>query len=289
MLLYFPTLEINPKDVFGSWKLFLDRFTVAVRFEICNRGTKKVTIESVERDVNVFNEEMKLCALLKAISNEGFQALQAQGIDLSSEDLTYDQVLKALKNAYEREESLNVKLWNFNSACQQSSEDCRDYVRRVEHLSRTTGIFKSTDSSFSPENKTCANKELERIRKTLAQVIAVNGLKDLTLRRELMAKDDLDWDSLCRILSWRGTAAETDKKLEQPNSQVQDPITQKVAYSHSDKRQPDSRDTNSRRCFECGCYSHTYLNCPDIVCYECKGKGHISRECPHSSRNHQKN
>ena len=75
----FPTLEIDPKDVFCSWKLFLDMFTVAVRFEICNRGTKKETTGSVEAEVNVFNEEMKLCALLKAISNEGFQPLQAQG------------------------------------------------------------------------------------------------------------------------------------------------------------------------------------------------------------------
>ena len=240
----FPTLEINPKDVCGSWKLFLDRFTVAVRFEICNRGTKTVTVSSQETEVNVFNDEMKLCALLKAISSEGFQALQAQGIDIASEELTYAQVLQALKSTYEREESLNVKLWNFNSARQQTGEDCRDYIRRVEHLSRTTGIFKSTDSSFAPDIKAGANKELDRIWKTLAQVIAVNGLQDCTLRRELMAKDDLDWDSLCRILSWRGT----DKKLEQPNSQVPDPIEQKVAYSHSDRHQPDSCDTNSRRC-----------------------------------------
>ena len=142
----FPTLEINPKDVCGSWKLFLDRFTVAVRFEICNSGTKTVTVSSQETEVNVFNDEMKLCALLKAISSEGFQALQAQGIDIASEELTYAQVLQVLKSTYEREESLNVKLWNFNSARQQTGEDCRDYIRRVEYLSRTTGIFKTTDS-----------------------------------------------------------------------------------------------------------------------------------------------
>ena len=305
----FPTLEINPKDVFGSWKLFLDRFTVAVRFEICNRGTKKVTIESVERDVNVFNEEMKLCALLKAISNEGFQALQAQGIDLSSEDLTYDQVLKALKNAYEREESLNVKLWNFNSACQQSSEDCRDYVRRVEHLSRTTGIFKSTVDTFSANEKKCANQELERIRKTLAQIIVVNGLQDLKLRRELMAKNDLDWESLCSILSCRGTAAESDQKLERTSIIVPAvPIKQEVAearydskYSHRDSRSRDrhdsrdrksnsrndsrgrSRDRRDRSKSKDKDGRKTQASSGLNHCYQCSDPHHRIRNCPHAT------
>ena len=78
----FPTLKINPKDVCGSWKLFLDRFTVAVRFEDCNRGTKTVTVSSQETEVNVFNDEMKLCALLKGISSEGFQAYRLKELIL---------------------------------------------------------------------------------------------------------------------------------------------------------------------------------------------------------------
>ena len=64
----FPTLRIDPKDVPGSWKRFLQKFNVAVRFEVCNRGMKKVVINDVEQDVNVFDDELKLCALLKAVS-----------------------------------------------------------------------------------------------------------------------------------------------------------------------------------------------------------------------------
>ena len=37
-----------------------------------NRGMKKVVINDVEQDVNVFDDKLKLCALLKAVSNEGF-------------------------------------------------------------------------------------------------------------------------------------------------------------------------------------------------------------------------
>ena len=148
----FPTLRIDPKDVYGSWKLFVDRFSVAVRYEVCNKGTRTVGTGNQAQEVNIFNDEMKLCALLKAVSDEGFQALQAQGIDINSPELTYDQVMQALRNTYEREESLNVKLWNFSSARQQTGEDSRDYLRRVEHLSRTTGIFKACATDLDDVN-----------------------------------------------------------------------------------------------------------------------------------------
>ena len=212
----FPTLRIDPKDVSGSWKRFLEKFNVAVRFEVCNRGMKKVVINDVEQDVNVFDDELKLCALLKAVSNEGFEVLHAQGIDIHSEELNYDQVLQALKNAYAREESLNVKLWNFNSARQQSGEDSRDFLRRVEHLSRTTGIFQASTTGLDDGQNTAVNNELERIRQTMAQVVVVNGLKDLQLRLELMAMHDLNWEKLCRILSSRSSAAESEVKLDLP-------------------------------------------------------------------------
>ena len=38
----FPTLKIDPKDVFGSWKDFIDRFTVAINYQVKNKG--KITV-----------------------------------------------------------------------------------------------------------------------------------------------------------------------------------------------------------------------------------------------------
>ena len=246
----FPTLRIDPKDVYGSWKMFIDRFTVAVRYSVKNKGTKRTTVGSQEREVPVFDDEMKLCALLNAVSNEGFHVLEAQGIDIESPELTYAQALQALKNTYEREESLNVKLSNFCSARQQTGEDSRDYLRRVEHLSRTTGIFKAFATGLNPQQTTAANTECERIRKTMAQVTVVNGLQDLKLRRELMAKHDLDWESLTTILSCRGTATESELKLERPTPQAlrpNIPIKQEVAEARfDDHRRNDSRSRYDR-------------------------------------------
>ena len=52
--------------------------------------------------------DLKLCALLKAVSNEGFEVLYAREIDIHSEELNYEQVLQALKNVYAREDLLNT-------------------------------------------------------------------------------------------------------------------------------------------------------------------------------------
>ena len=89
----FPTLKIDPKDVFGSWKNFIDRFTVAIKYQFKNKGKITVGTGEIATQQNVFDDEMKLYALLRAVSSEGFQVLQAQGIDTNSEDLTYEQVL----------------------------------------------------------------------------------------------------------------------------------------------------------------------------------------------------
>ena len=254
----FPTLKIDPKDVFGSWKNFIDRFTVAIKYQVKNKGKITVGTGETATQQNVFDDEMKLYALLRAVSSEGFQVLQAQGIDINSEDLTYEQVLKALKNTYEREESLNVKLWNFSSARQQTGEDSRDYLRRVEHLSRTTGIFKADETGLDVGKTEAANRELERVRQTMAQVFVVNGLKDLKLRRELMAKHDLTWDILCSIVANRGTAAESDEKLERPAPQVAKPsvaIKQEVAEARFENYRRDGSRSRYDRFYDSRDYS----------------------------------
>ena len=66
--------------------------------------------------------------------------------------------------------------------------------------------------------------QLEQVRESLAQVIIVNGLRALKLRRELMAKHDLDWDKIVQDLQCHGTAEESVRKvrfLRQPPVQIE--------------------------------------------------------------------
>ena len=47
--------------------MFLNQFTIATMSAICNRGKKKFTVSNTDSQITVFDDEMKLCALLNAI------------------------------------------------------------------------------------------------------------------------------------------------------------------------------------------------------------------------------
>ena len=57
-----------------------------------------VGMDDTPTQQNVYDDEMKLHALSTTVSSEGFQVPQAQRIDDNIKDLTYEQLLKALKN-----------------------------------------------------------------------------------------------------------------------------------------------------------------------------------------------
>ena len=52
----------------------------------------------------------------------------------------------------------------------------------------------------------------------------VNDLRDTKLRRELMAKGNLTWNLLCKILTARGSAEESSLKLDRPVNQQESSI-----------------------------------------------------------------
>ena len=246
----FPKLEINPRDVHGSWKSFLSRFSLALKYQVIAAGTKKVDTTNVP----LFTEDMKVLALLNSVGDEGLRVLESQGIQFDAADLQYGDVIDALKNHYGREESLNIRVHKFVHAQQLSSEDSRDYLRRVEHLSRSISVFKCDDHELNitdGDQKKAANQLGDKIREVLALTAVVNGLRDTKLRRELMAKENLTWNLLCKILTARGSAEDSSAKLDRTISQKDslippENIKQEVAssrFGNSNLRSHrDSRD-----------------------------------------------
>ena len=57
----------------------------------------RLLLSNTDTRVNVFDDEMQLCTLLNAFGSEGLKVLLAQGLHVSSAEVTLDQVLEALK------------------------------------------------------------------------------------------------------------------------------------------------------------------------------------------------
>ena len=206
---YFPKLVIDSNDVFGSWDTFIKQFDIEIQFRAKSLGTKTIKDEDGEEQVvEVFNDDMKCLALFRAIGIEGMNIIEAAGYSVRNNSLTYEEALTILQNHYGREESIHVKTRNFVCVTQNASEDDRDYLKRVEQLSRNLNYFKHATRE--------THAALQAARQSMSLVIAVNGLRDTDLRKELMAKETLTWEQLSNTLTSRSTAKESAAKLELP-------------------------------------------------------------------------
>ena len=93
-------------------------------------------------------------------------------------------------------------------------------LRRVEHLFRRISVFKCGDHADlgitnAGQIINAANKlgDTGRLREFLSMTAVVNGICDAKLRKEMMAKENLQWDQLCKIISTHGTADDSNAKL----------------------------------------------------------------------------
>jgi len=185
----FPKLKVVDSDVSGSWRKFKEEFLLAMEFKVLELG------------VRVFGDRAQVLALLTAIGQEGRDTLKSVGFDMARGNL--EDAWELLCNHYDREENIFVRTQKFVSVTQLTGENDRDYLLRVERLSR--------DVEFGPAQAT---------RKRFALVIAVNGLRDSSVRKELMSKSNLDWDTLSRILRTRETAREAAATLSGNDNRV---------------------------------------------------------------------
>ena len=139
----FPMLDIEENDIYGSWKKWSAEFKLVLGLKKLEMGFDTITFSSDdEPPVVTTRKEARFCAqsrlwtLSRCIGQESREAVSTLGLDLSSDELTYEEVWAKLKDHYERDESEYVKVDKFVSCRQVSAESDRDYLLRCERLGR---------------------------------------------------------------------------------------------------------------------------------------------------------
>ena len=189
----FPKLTLNQSDIGGSFRSWLTQFRIAVELTELNMGVDR-------NNQNRFAGRTKLLALLSAIGSEGGETLQSLGFDLASADNdAFDDALGLLRTHYVQEDSFYVKTMKFVTVSQACGETERDYLLRVEKLSRTMG--------FGANNN--------ELRQRFAVALAVNGLRESAVRKEMMEQGDLNWDQLSARLRARQMARESESVVSE--------------------------------------------------------------------------
>lgn len=311
----FPVLEINNDDVSGSFNDWKSSFDMVVEMYNHTLGTEQVNNVAV----NVFRGRCKLIALFHALGNSGRALCRSFGLELSTPDITYEQVMTRLNTHYNIEESRFVKLLKLKTVSQALGERDNEYLARVELYSRANANF------FNGE----AN------RADYATVTAVVGLRDHEARKHLMSQATLTWVEL-------GTYLRSKEMVKQSNEyaaitspevkQEEDAISAneyysyvnrvstsggktsqkgKQSYSYSEnsgsrsnnkekssknwrqtvrrsdtppRQRSDSPNKENVQCYNCNLTGHIMRRCPKVKCYVCRKLGHTSRDCPRRSR-----
>lgn len=205
----FPVLSVRADDISGSFKEWLDEFELSVKFKTLELGYELVEVpgEPEKKKKYKFDDETKILALLKCVGGEGRRILKLSGL-VNLDDIgknKYADLIETLKKHYCRSESLFIRIQQFVTVRQSAGEDYASYLLRVETLSRSIELFESDD----PQLKTFGQK----VRTDLALVLAVNGLRDRILCRELIAAQNLTWEYLGKILRSRVAAEASVSKL----------------------------------------------------------------------------
>ena len=128
-----------------------------------------------EVKINRFTNRIKFLALLKSVGREDQQVLASVEFRSTAADSTYNGALTLLDGHFNREESLFVKTQTFCAVRQAAGEEYRNYLVRVEGLSR--------DCDFGSSENAEADEILSTTRQRFCLNLSVIGLRDSELHK----------------------------------------------------------------------------------------------------------
>ncbi|XP_067933484.1 uncharacterized protein DDB_G0287625-like [Watersipora subatra] len=305
-----------PKLVFsehgdGSWERFIEEMNLCIESAVERRGYKG---EGGNRRL-IMRGRAKLRPLLRAIGHSGREVLRGAGFNVDGINSTYEGAVEVLQDYYDRQESMFVKGHKFLTARQALGESDREYLQRVESLSRYAEVTNNND----------------RVR--FALIVAVNGLRDREVSRDLMKNANLTWVMLNEALRAREIANHSDRfvRADSRGCDLKSEIKKKVgrvsecdsraqyrsngkdgSYDSVGRPSPRGNPRSSRRYYgseehdtsEYGTRGWEYNKdsrkyrdnsrerhvsryransregSEDRVCYNCRHSGHEMRSCP---------
>ena len=86
-------------DVFGSWRSFLSKFFLALKYQVIAAGKTTNNDGTDNTTTDNFTEDMKVLSSLNSVGDEGLGVLVSQGVEVEG-DLTYDAILNAFKKSH---------------------------------------------------------------------------------------------------------------------------------------------------------------------------------------------
>ena len=212
------------------------------RFELATIGAVW-TIET-ETDAKATETEFrKGAALLNAIGKEGLGIFDRW--DIETNDIRYADITKRYREHFSKKQNVIISRHRFMSMTQHQGEEISKFIDRVSEQSKMCEL----------ECIKCAVKD------SFVLQIVVKGMLDDHLRELLLITENLDLDILRIKCEQYESAKHTGKAMGNTASGG-------AGYAEIDAIDLQRNDRTRPQADS------------EVKCYNCEGRGHISRDCP---------
>ena len=239
---------------------------------------------------NSVHNNKKVAVMLTLLGSHVYSVLRDLCSPESPCDKNFDDLIEVLSNHYAPTRNIIAERFKFNRCRQGPTQSVNEYVAQLKKLANTCKYYTFLD---------------EMLRDKL-----IEGIRDVTLQRELLKKDDLTFKSALEIAQQHELTAKTSAEIqkatetgERCGTTAQSIDRVGVASRRGNKTTAQSRDrgkptlqqygnnSNNKKCYRCNGTSHLASKCKykSYECNNCKRIGHLSKACRSAKINYNEN
>lgn len=228
-------------------------------------------------------EEKKTSTFISIAGEAMYDILKKLTLPVKPSELSYNELLKKLRNHFKPLNNKRAERYKFNKAVQEQGETISEFIIRLKSLSQTClfGDFLDNENGES-----VGNYKLKILDESLTDRFIV-GLVNEKIKSHLLGDDKLTFEECC-AKALRMEMIQIESKSLQPmsikaikkNSFPKSQSKSNFQNNNFDNSKRFNRDNKSSQCRRCGRY-HNEQTCPaqKWKCYTCNKFGHISTMC----------
>lgn len=210
--------------------------------------------------------EKRRAILLSAIGAETYSLLRNLVAPQKPSDISYTDLVSALKNHYQPTCSVTVERYKFHTRSKKPSESVPEFVSELKKLADKCAFGETLNDMLK-----------DRL---------VAGINDEKIQKRLLVEPELTFEKAYNISVSQELASKDVHVLHSPHFVTSNSSVHKISSASknmqfSKQNSKPSKDSSSKKCFRCNDTSHLAPKCRFInaKCRFCGKIGHIERAC----------
>lgn len=208
---------------------------------------------------SVEEETLKRARLITAIGDDCYQLLRNLLSPRKPKDVSFDDMIKALRNHFNPKPKIVVERFNFHSRTQHEGESVSDFLASLRKLAATCGFGQFLDEALRDR--------------------FVVGLRNQLIQQRLLQEDNLTLPNALTTATAMEAAEKGVVTISATGSTHSAMAAKKTAKHQTNEK--SLKSSSQSGCFRCGARDHWARSCPhrNKSCEKCGRFGHHQDAC----------